>query len=185
MVELRKRKSTTNVDPTPAKKSTAKPKAAKAAAAPAEPKPQDEPSAAGAEAKAEEPAPASKGIATGDQLTIDGFGGQFGLTDGAAADKTTLQALLDKAETGVILFTYPKASTPGCKIPSVLPVRRGHPRANPSHRHQAGLSLPRQPRRPHQDRLRHLRPLPRLGQGQHLVQGEAEPAVHADLRRVR
>ncbi|KAF3057991.1 Peroxiredoxin DOT5 [Daldinia childiae] len=47
----------------------------------------------------------------GDTLTLDGFGGEFETNDGK---KTTLKALLDESKSGVVIFTYPKASTPGC-----------------------------------------------------------------------
>jgi len=49
---------------------------------------------------------------SGDLLQLDGFGGSFELTDGHEA---TLKNLLDISIGGVILFTYPKANTPGCK----------------------------------------------------------------------
>ncbi|KAL2410329.1 hypothetical protein ABEF95_007514 [Exophiala dermatitidis] len=45
-------------------------------------------------------------------VNIDGgFGGSIHLHDGT---ETTLRQLLDKSEKGVVLFTYPRASTPGC-----------------------------------------------------------------------
>lgn len=50
--------------------------------------------------------------AVGDIITLDGFGGEIETHDGK---KTTLKALVDESESGVVLFTYPKASTPGCK----------------------------------------------------------------------
>lgn len=49
---------------------------------------------------------------SGDLIQLDGFGGSFELTDGQEA---TLKNLLDISIGGVILFTYPKANTPGCK----------------------------------------------------------------------
>ncbi|GAB1315173.1 thioredoxin peroxidase dot5 [Madurella fahalii] len=49
--------------------------------------------------------------AVGDIITLDGFGGEIETNDGA---KTTLKALVDESKAGVALFTYPKASTPGC-----------------------------------------------------------------------
>jgi len=49
---------------------------------------------------------------SGDLIQLDGFGGSFELTDG---HQTTLQNLLEISVGGVILFTYPKANTPGCK----------------------------------------------------------------------
>ena len=54
----------------------------------------------------------------GDVINLDGFGGEIELNDGA---KTTLKELVDKSKSGVVIFTYPKASTPGCKSPSLSP----------------------------------------------------------------
>lgn len=64
-----------------------------------------------AAAAAAAPAPAGK-PAVGDVISLDGFGGEIETNDGA---KTTLKALVDESKAGVVLFTYPKASTPGCK----------------------------------------------------------------------
>ncbi|KAJ8121392.1 hypothetical protein ONZ43_g2143 [Nemania bipapillata] len=47
----------------------------------------------------------------GGVISLDGFGGEVETNDGA---KTTLKALVDESTAGVVLFTYPKASTPGC-----------------------------------------------------------------------
>ena len=51
-------------------------------------------------------------VAVGDTIIIDGFGGQVETDDG---QKMTLKRLLDESKSGVILFTYPKASTPSCR----------------------------------------------------------------------
>jgi len=48
----------------------------------------------------------------GETLDLDGFGGEVETNDGV---KVTLKKLLEDSKKGVILFTYPKASTPGCK----------------------------------------------------------------------
>lgn len=48
----------------------------------------------------------------GDTITLEGFGGEVETQDGKTV---TLKQLVDESESGVILFTYPKASTPGCK----------------------------------------------------------------------
>lgn len=48
----------------------------------------------------------------GDVISLDGFGGEIDTHDGT---KTTLKALVDESKAGVVLFTYPKASTPGCE----------------------------------------------------------------------
>jgi len=54
----------------------------------------------------------------GDTITLKGFGGEVETQDGKPV---TLMQLVDESKGGVVLFTYPKASTPGCKShPSVL-----------------------------------------------------------------
>lgn len=52
--------------------------------------------------------------APGDVLALEGFGGDIETNDGV---KTSLKELVDKSKAGVVLFTYPKASTPGCTCP--------------------------------------------------------------------
>lgn len=51
-------------------------------------------------------------VAVGTIVDLDGFGGEIETNDGV---KTTLKKLVDESANGVVLFTYPKASTPGCK----------------------------------------------------------------------
>ena len=51
-------------------------------------------------------------LAVGDTINFEGFGGEVVLQDGT---KTNLKALVEESTAGVVLFTYPKASTPGCK----------------------------------------------------------------------
>ena len=51
-------------------------------------------------------------VAVGDIIAIDGFGGQVETNDG---QKVTLKRLLDESKSGVVLFTYPRASTPSCR----------------------------------------------------------------------
>jgi len=113
MVELRKRKTPPPAPDRPAKKKTGpKPKAAKLKEA--------------VEEKVEEAVAAVKGAVSGgatetngatsapkvgDVIDLEGFGGTFELQDGK---KTTLKELVDESKAGVVLFTYPKASTPGC-----------------------------------------------------------------------
>lgn len=58
--------------------------------------------------------PKSAKPVVGDIISLDGFGGEIETNDGV---KTTLKALVDESKAGVVLFTYPKASTPGCKFP--------------------------------------------------------------------
>lgn len=53
----------------------------------------------------------------GDNITLEGFGGEVETNDGT---KTTLKALVDESKSGVVLFTYPKASTPGCTTQACL-----------------------------------------------------------------
>ena len=51
-------------------------------------------------------------IGVGEKITLDGFGGTLQTNDG---QDVTLKELLDKSLAGVVIFTYPRASTPGCK----------------------------------------------------------------------
>lgn len=108
-VELRKRKAPPPA-PEPPKKKAAKAKPAPKAKEDAKPK------------KAE-PAPAktngagSKKAAVGDTVDLPTFGGKVTLNDGT---ETTLAELVEKSGSGVVLFTYPKASTPGCTTQACL-----------------------------------------------------------------
>ncbi|RYO64292.1 hypothetical protein AA0116_g3395 [Alternaria tenuissima] len=57
-------------------------------------------------------APAKSGPPkVGDKIDLASFGGEIETNDG---DKTTLAKLVEESKGGVVLFTYPKASTPGC-----------------------------------------------------------------------
>ncbi|RKU49597.1 hypothetical protein DL546_009485 [Coniochaeta pulveracea] len=47
----------------------------------------------------------------GEVVDLESFGGEIETNEG---EKTTLKALVDASTSGVVLFTYPKASTPGC-----------------------------------------------------------------------
>lgn len=51
-------------------------------------------------------------ISVGAVINLDGFGGEIETHDG---EKTTLKRLIDDSKSGLVLFTYPKASTPGCR----------------------------------------------------------------------
>jgi peroxiredoxin Q/BCP len=51
-------------------------------------------------------------IAVGQTIALDGFGGELETHTG---EKVTLSKLLEQSQAGVVLFTYPKANTPGCK----------------------------------------------------------------------
>jgi thioredoxin-dependent peroxiredoxin len=61
-------------------------------------------------------ATSASNIAVGDTINFEGFGGEIETNDGM---KTTLKKLVDDSKAGVVLFTYPKASTPGCKYPQL------------------------------------------------------------------
>lgn len=56
-------------------------------------------------------------VAAGDTIDLDGFGGTVETQDG---QETTLGKLVDASKKGIILFTYPKASTPGCTTQACL-----------------------------------------------------------------
>lgn len=48
----------------------------------------------------------------GDTIPLASFGGEVETHEGT---KTTLAKLVEQSKSGVVLFTYPKASTPGCE----------------------------------------------------------------------
>lgn len=112
MVQLRKRPAPAAPSPQPTKKkATAKQSKAKQAL---------ENAAAGAEQDGAKPGPAPK---TGDSIALSNFGGEVETLDGT---KVTFAKLLEDSKNGVVLFTYPKASTPGCTRPlSRLTMSRG------------------------------------------------------------
>lgn len=114
--ELRKRKAPAPA-PEPAPKKTSKVSKAVAKVKQAvvgEPEKSEEASAPAAPAAAA----AKTGAPTvGDIISLEGFGGEIETHEGK---KTTLKALVDESKSGVVLFTYPKASTPGCKLFSSL-----------------------------------------------------------------
>ncbi|RWQ97267.1 putative disrupter of telomere silencing protein Dot5 [Paecilomyces variotii] len=102
MVELRKRKAP--AEPAPTEK---KPKVTQKAATRGRPRA----SAKGAQKDSAAQSSKSSTPSVGDTIQLDGFGGEIETHEGV---KTTLKALVDESEAGVVLFTYPKASTPGC-----------------------------------------------------------------------
>jgi len=55
--------------------------------------------------------------AVGDTVDLSAFGGEIETHEGA---KTTLKALVEESKGGVVLFTYPRASTPGCTTQACL-----------------------------------------------------------------
>lgn len=127
MVELRKRPAPPAAPPPAKKKATApkKTKSAKtaepAAAEPVVEEPVAEPVDAGAvetAAKKAVAATAKKSSKTtppkrDESIDLEGFGGEIETNDG---QQTTLAKLAASSKAGVVLFTYPKASTPGCKL---------------------------------------------------------------------
>jgi peroxiredoxin Q/BCP len=100
-VELRKRKA---AEPAPAPPAKKKNPVAKAAAKVKE-------IVTGSSASKANGSASSK-VAVGQTITLDAFGGEVETNDG---QKTSLKKLVDESKAGVVLFTYPKASTPGCK----------------------------------------------------------------------
>nr|POE94284.1 peroxiredoxin dot5 [Quercus suber] len=64
-----------------------------------------------AAAAAKKPAAAAAPPTKGDTIELDSFGGEVETNEG---EKTTLAKLVAASKAGVVLFTYPKASTPGC-----------------------------------------------------------------------
>ena len=101
MVELRKRKTAAEpaAPPPPAKKANSVKSSA---------------SSQKGESSANGSATAKKTtISLGDTINLDDFGGEIETNDG---EKVTLKKLVDESKSGIVIFTYPKASTPGCKI---------------------------------------------------------------------
>jgi len=119
-VELRKRKAPEPAPaPAPKKASSKIAKAAekvKGAVKGKADKPADKPAEEAVEKVVKEPAAANGSdkkvkAVKGETVDLNGFGGEIETNDG---EKTTLKELVDKSKAGVVLFTYPKASTPGC-----------------------------------------------------------------------
>jgi peroxiredoxin Q/BCP len=114
MVELRKRKTPPPAVEQPAKKKTGpKPKAAEikeAVAGKVENVVEAVKGALGGSAT--NGASAASDPKVGDVIDLEGFGGEIELQDGK---KTTFKQLVEESKSGVVIFTYPKASTPGCK----------------------------------------------------------------------
>lgn len=52
-------------------------------------------------------------ITVGNTIPLNHFGGEVETQEG---EKTTLEKLLIDSQNGIVIFTYPKASTPGCKF---------------------------------------------------------------------
>jgi len=113
-VELRKRKAPAPAPEPPAKKATKASKVSKAVAKAKDTvvKPRGRPAKAAPETTANGSSDSGGTPQVGNIISLDGFGGEIQTNDG---DKTTLKTLVEESGTGVVLFTYPKASTPGCK----------------------------------------------------------------------
>ncbi|KAH6840673.1 putative disrupter of telomere silencing protein Dot5 [Chaetomium sp. MPI-CAGE-AT-0009] len=107
-MELRKRKEAPAPPPAPARKKTTK--TAKAASAATKVKDAVKEKVAPVVASTNGSSDSAK-PAVGDTINLDGFGGEIETNEGT---KTTLKALVDESKAGVAIFTYPKASTPGC-----------------------------------------------------------------------
>lgn len=128
MVELRKRPAPPPAAPPAKKKAVPKSRAKKDEPKAEEPL-AEEPAATTEPAAAEEPAKedaaADKKAATkssgppkqGDKIDLESFGGEIENNDG---EKVTLAQLVQSSKKGVVLFTYPKASTPGCTTQACL-----------------------------------------------------------------
>ncbi|KAI9734921.1 MAG: hypothetical protein M1834_002001 [Cirrosporium novae-zelandiae] len=122
MVELRKRKARAEpAPPPPAKKKSNPAKKVVAKAKTAISNTKSNPKKSTSTSK---PAPAVTAKATkapkavapdvpaiGETINLDDFDGEVQTQDGA---KTTLKQLVEDSTAGVVIFTYPKASTPGC-----------------------------------------------------------------------
>ena len=102
MVELRKRPAREEPPPKPA-------------AAPKKPKKSDD--ATAPNGKTANPAAGAISPNVRDTIALASFGGEVETHDG---EKVTLAKLVEESKAGVVLFTYPKASTPGCKQQSYL-----------------------------------------------------------------
>ena len=119
MVELRKRPAPPPAAPPAKKKAAPKSKAKKedvpTAEAIAEEQPAATDNAAPAEDAAKDEIAETKAKTStgppkqGDKIDLEGFGGEVETNDG---QKTTLAQLAQSSKKGVVLFTYPKASTP-------------------------------------------------------------------------
>ena len=103
MVELRKRKAAEAAAPPPL---TKRPSSVKSAAS------KGKTSAAEKKDASTNGASFSSKVAAGDTIDLDDFGGEVESNDG---EKMTLKKMVEDSKGGVVLFTYPKASTPGCR----------------------------------------------------------------------
>lgn len=100
MVELRKRSGAPSEPPQPPQK-----KASTVSKAKSKPESNKASPSANGTRKAQT-------VTVGNSINLEGFGGEVETQSG---QKTTLKELVLDSKNGVVLFTYPKASTPGCK----------------------------------------------------------------------
>ncbi len=103
MVELRKRKAAEAPAPPPL---TKRPSSVKSAAS------KGKVTATETKDTSANGTSSSSKVAVGDSIGLDNFGEEVETNEG---EKTTLKKLVEESKSGVILFTYPKASTPGCR----------------------------------------------------------------------
>jgi peroxiredoxin Q/BCP len=74
-----------------------------------------------ADGEAAKPAASKGGVPeAGDSIDLTSFGGEVETHDG---NTTTLAKLVEESKAGVVLLTYPKASTPGCEQFPLLWIR--------------------------------------------------------------
>ena len=184
MVELRKRKTPPPAPVRPAKKKAApkpakaeKPsKLSKAKAVVAEKveavKETVTGKSNGEKAEAPAPTPAAATSAGGPPKVGDtigdvaAFGGEIETHEGT---KTSLAKLLETSKGGVVLFTYPKASTPGCKYTQPFTSVQDHAYMI-ARRHKTGVLFPGLLHPVDGHRIRHLWSFQRQPQGQHHLQ---------------
>ncbi|EFW99409.1 disrupter of telomere silencing protein [Grosmannia clavigera kw1407] len=134
-VVLRKRKATESV-PTPALKrqaTSAVSKSASVAATTTIAKKK-----AGTKKVKKEPS-ASSLPTVGSAIDFETFGGYIENNEG---EKTTLKALVDASKAGVVLFTYPKASTPGSSGLAIYGLSTDSPKANTTFKTNQNLPYP-------------------------------------------
>lgn len=113
----------------------------------------------------------------GDSITLEGFGGEVETQDGKAV---TLKQLVDESKSGVILFTYPKASTPGCEFSHLISTFKQ--RLTKFRRHDPSLRLPRRLLHPYSHGSLNLWPVLGWSEGKHNLQDQAIPPLHPALR---
>jgi len=162
MVELRKRKEAPPAPEKPAKKaekskataSKAKEKVAQTAEKAEEAVVEVVAGDSMAEPTTQSTSSGTSSAIVGNTIDLSTFGGEIETHEG---QKVTLKRLVENSKAGVVLFTYPKASTPGCKCtPWSLTFSR-HVCLTHKHglifvRHEASMPFPRRLRRSYKHR---------------------------------